>query len=554
MAPLYGLAIAFLPWLHTRFSILAGALGLLLTLRVWQDNRSLARVAALAAVPLASLALWLWFFYVLYGTPNPAAPYGGYTQSSLSNAWRGISGLLIDQQFGLLPNAPVYFVALGGIAALWRVRRRILLELAFVVVPYVMAAASYYMWWGGTSAPARFLVPVLLPAGLAVAVTWHRSQVRGRAAILVLLAGSIAITAILAIPDRGALAYNTRDGYALWLEWIAPIVRLPLAVPSLFRFGGPLTIAWAQAAAWALGAAVGWAILRKAPTAASVIPGVVALVIMVGSTLAWALVGADAIDEGSGLWRVARAAASPGAVGVRLPSFRVADAAAIVSQVPLIAPAPRFTSQGPLFTARGVPPGQYVVQLPGTGTLGATIGGRAVPPFISGMSSAGGARSAMRLDLPFGAAALRIDSLTDPVAPAGTAALIPIHLTRAAVPLARAAVPFGRGTLWLLDDDAWAEAGGLWTRGTRAVTIAVDVNGAVPLRVRTGPVAATVDISAGTWRAALALEPGETREVDVPVSAPRTPVAIAADRAFRPLDYDERNSDARLLGVWVEIR
>jgi hypothetical protein len=551
---LYSLPIAILPWLHTRFSILAGVLGVLLLLRIWQSTRSIARVAAFVAVPVASLVLWLSFFYVLYGTPNPAAPYGGYTQSGLSNVWRGISGLLIDQQFGLLPNAPVYVAALLGLACLWRARRRFVIELAVAVMPYTVAAASYHMWWGGRSTPARFIVPVLLPFGVAIAAAWQRAGTAARAAIAALLASSIGITAILASVDGGGLAYNTRDGYALWLEWVAPVVRLPLAVPSLFRFGGALATAWAQAGAWALALAAGWILLRKRSSVPA--PAVAGLVIALGGTAGWMVAGIDAVDEGSGLWRVARAGARPGAVAVALPSLRAAGAASMLRDVALPAPEPRVEARGPLFAARDVPAGTYDIRLPahaGTGSLGVTVG--RVPPFASvALTGVRDTNAVMRLDLPFGAASLRIDSLADRVAPPGTAALVPRRLARAPAPIARAAMAFDRGTMWVLDDGGWAEPGGVWTRGTEPVTIAVDVNGPVPLKLRGGAVETTVCLQAGSWRGEITLQPGEAHDVDVPVGMPRTPIAIAADRAFRPHDHDPSSTDMRELGTWVEVR
>jgi hypothetical protein len=550
----YGTALALLPWLHTRFSILAGVLGVLLMLRLWQDTRSMARVAAFAAIPVASLALWLSYFYALYGTPNPAAPYGGYTQSSLSNAARGISGLLIDQQFGLLPNAPVYLVAVIGIAWLWRAHRRFAIELALIVIPYAVAAASYHMWWGGRSTPARFIVPVLLPFGVAIGVAWQRAGRGVRAMILVLLASSLGITAILAVVDGGALAYNVRDGYALWLEWIAPVVRLPLALPSLFRSGGALATAWAQAAAWVLAIAGGGIVLRRSATVA--VPSVTALAIGLGSTAGWMLAGIDAVDAGSGLWRVARAAARPGAVGVTLPSIRAAGAAALLRDTARPAQAPRLDGPLSLFAARDVPAGIYDIRLPtrtGDGSVGVTVG--RVPPFATvAVSAVGGTNTIMRHDLPFGAASLRMDSLAHRVVPSGSAMLVPIRLARARVPMARAAVRFDRGTMWVLDKGGWAEGGGVWTRGTAPVTIAADVNGPVPLRLRSGAVPTTVSVNAESWRGEVALGPRDARDIDVPVGVPRTPIRIAADRPFRPHDYDASSNDMRELGVWVELR
>jgi hypothetical protein len=139
----HGAALALLPWLHTRYAVLAGTLGALILFRLWQNagpapvdgmRTRVRRCLPFLVIPALSAAGWLWFFYAIYGEFNPAAPYAGNTQTSLSRAPRGVSGLLLDQQFGLLPNAPVYLVAFSGIAALWRAHRRLASELLLVAV------------------------------------------------------------------------------------------------------------------------------------------------------------------------------------------------------------------------------------------------------------------------------------------------------------------------------------------------------------------------------------------------------------------------------------
>ena len=113
----HGAALALLPWLHTRYALLAVVLGVALVCEARDEPRSADIVAAcVRLVPVVSAACWFLSFYLIYGTFNPAAPYGGYTQSRLANVSRGLTGLLIDQQFGVLPNAPIY---LAGLAGLW---------------------------------------------------------------------------------------------------------------------------------------------------------------------------------------------------------------------------------------------------------------------------------------------------------------------------------------------------------------------------------------------------------------------------------------------------
>src|SRR5438067_1728561 len=122
-------ALAILPWLHTRFAVLAVVLGVLIAARNVAATDIVRRAAALFVIPALSAVAWFWFFYEIYGTPNPAAPYGHYTQSSVGNLARGIPGLLFDRQFGLMPNAPVYICAVLGLVAMSRRLPRLTIEL-----------------------------------------------------------------------------------------------------------------------------------------------------------------------------------------------------------------------------------------------------------------------------------------------------------------------------------------------------------------------------------------------------------------------------------------
>ena len=175
-----GICLAALPWLHTKFVVLLAALTAFLLLRLRHRLRS---AAALLLPIVVSSAAWFGFFYVVYGTPDPTAPYGASADLSVrfANLPRSLLGLLLDQKFGLLVYSPVYFVAGAGAWFLLRDRGRLGLTLALLVTTLLFVASTgrYYMWWGGTKAPARFLVPALpLVAPMIAAAV---SRVRGRA-------------------------------------------------------------------------------------------------------------------------------------------------------------------------------------------------------------------------------------------------------------------------------------------------------------------------------------------------------------------------------------
>ena len=153
-----------LPWLNSRFVFLAATAALVIARR--QDrSRVMSRLAAFAVVPVASAIAFFLFFQVIYGTPNPSVVYGNVPSMSLSTETlaRGVPGLLFDQQFGIIPNAPVFLCAFAGLLVmLWQGPRRLAVELLFIAVPYLLIAASFTSWWGGTTAPARYFVPVAL--------------------------------------------------------------------------------------------------------------------------------------------------------------------------------------------------------------------------------------------------------------------------------------------------------------------------------------------------------------------------------------------------------
>ena len=194
------------------------------------------RIAALLSIPLLSAAAWFAFFYTIYGSPDPRAPYGGTTQSDIAHLGHGIVGLLFDQQFGVLPAAPVLLCALAGLFVLMLRSPRLAAALLLLVAPYGLVVGTYQMWWGGNSSPGRFIIPILLPMAIPAGV-WFQTR-RGQTARLLglgALAVSLLTTITLAGVDRGILLYNFRDGSSRLLTWLSPLVNVSSGFPSVFQ-------------------------------------------------------------------------------------------------------------------------------------------------------------------------------------------------------------------------------------------------------------------------------------------------------------------------------
>lgn len=235
-------ALGALPWMHTRFAVLAAGLGLLVA---WQlmttgpAGERARRLVTFAAVPAIVAIAWFAYFVTIYGTLNPAAPYGdtsGPDGTHLGYAPGGLVGLFLDEQFGLFIYAPVLAVALVALVRAGSTRLgRVAALTALTGGIYLIASATYWMWWAGVPAtPARLATATLPIFAVPLALAWARCRAEMRPALVMTLAITIALSVLVIGVDRGGLAWNVRDAEARWLEWLGPVVNLPRGWPSFF--------------------------------------------------------------------------------------------------------------------------------------------------------------------------------------------------------------------------------------------------------------------------------------------------------------------------------
>ena len=163
------------------------------------------------------------------GATSPARRRSSGLPVSWRNATRGLPGLLIDRENGLLVWAPIYLAAL---VAWWHTRARTWPLIVPVMLLYPLSAANE-MWWGGFAPAARFLVPLvpLLAVPLASALA-HRVFAR---AVLALCVPQLVISAIGW--QRPRSLWPRGDGHNRVLEAL-PGIGQPLndMLPS-FRVG-----------------------------------------------------------------------------------------------------------------------------------------------------------------------------------------------------------------------------------------------------------------------------------------------------------------------------
>ncbi len=239
--------IATLPWLHPRFLPLALLLALAVSARV---RFSWSRAAGAFAPLLGSLGLLLWHFQTLFGSASLSAAYGPGFAADVS--WRripwGALALIFDRQFGLLLFSPVLLFGLAGASILWRRNRPLTLLAMAVLGVQIAVGGAFSMWWGGASAPARFLIAAVPALLIVCGAAWSGSEARsGRRLLLGAASGFGSGLLFVACLAPRAL-HNRSDGESGLLRLLAPALDLDRFFPGLISGAGVgLALCWGLA-------------------------------------------------------------------------------------------------------------------------------------------------------------------------------------------------------------------------------------------------------------------------------------------------------------------
>jgi hypothetical protein len=498
---------------------------------------------------------WLAFFYLIWGSPSPAAPYGADTSTSASYILRGLVGLLVDQQFGVLTTAPIYLLAIAGGIVMLRKQSRLTIELAAIVILYAIAVASYAMWWAGAAAPARFIVSILPLAALPIAMMWTRS----RAVVLLFLLGSILLIAPRAFVDEGRFIYNNRSGVDATLAWFTSSVDLPSALPSVHRTGG--STAMRDAAIWLAGlgmaAAVSTLAARRWRRGAqyALTAGVFAIAVMTCARVAWAFDAGSILDvDRSKVGMLERLRPEWQTTIIDGGTWGRQSRDELMRRLTITT---AMTSAKPLGR---IPAGDYELTAvsPGAPDHLAFVVGRNDAPIESPTLAE---LRPFHLHVPVALRSLNLRMEGGAAGGETELALRPVGLivpptTRAAIHAAR----FGEARAFFFDEWAYPERDGFWTRANGTALVVIDsrsqtATAGLPISVTGGAVPTTVTLSLGPWEESLALAAGEKQDVNLPPAlAGSWPLRIRSGPGFRPSERDPANRDVRALAAWIAIR
>jgi len=582
---LHGLALALLPWMHTRFAVLAGTLGGLILVRIARVSNPLGKAVAFLAAPAVSALAWLFFFTILYGTPDPSAPYGRDTQNSLAYFPNGLGGLLFDQGFGLFATAPVLLVAVAGFTR----ARRLAAEWLVVAVPYLLAVATFAMWWAGMSGPARFLVPLILPLAVPLACAWASARsLAPRALMIAALVVSAWVSALMAGGDGGRLAYHTRNEAgptaAPFLERASHVVDLPAALPAFVPQpvqpdpGGLVSRAravrsgFAVTLIWALCLSAAAVLVRRTlrtpqaqtagiELAVTITTFAFSAALMIAASIVWRVYDSEPeVKAAAAQMNVLRrlAAAPQAAVGL-VPPRRLTetDAWSMRVDVPIRRARGGVRTNAPLAAFPAVPAGSYLVSARrhggGDGWLMLGVGN---DQFAIVTLPIARFDEGVRIDLPIDVRALLVRADEGARAQLDAIDLRPVSRAgpRLSSDAAKRAVRYDAAVVFFLDDRAFPEPSGFWVAGERTTRVAVRPDGGRPaaLSLRNGAVENTVVLESGAWRENVTMPAGEERRIDVPLNqAGAALLTIRSTAGFRPSEVNSESRDTRFLGVFV---
>jgi hypothetical protein len=571
-----GAALAWLPWLHIKFVVILAALLFLLLIRL----RARMKDAVALLLPVtASLIGWFAFFAIIYGTPDPQAPYGGSVAQYVrfANVPRGLLGFLFDQKFGLLVYAPAYALAAVGIWPLARTQagRWVAAALACAAGPYLLASGRYYMWWGGASAPARFVVPVLplLAAPISAGLSAFRGAVARAAAGLWIVSGTLVAAAGVTQPNQ-LLLFSEPHGVARTIDVmqgsapltaVLPIFTEPDWTPALARL-----LPWLAAAGTALCVAALVARLVSRPSTFWVAVLEAVTFVLVGLWLSGPIAHAaqsEAVARGRldllDAYDPNRLRGFDYRAWTSLPPPALLQAAALTIQRESEGTgAATGLFAGPL----PLPPGRYEVGVTfaddtpydGSLVLSHTRGNavaRVPGPFVTDVP--------IPLDIPVQATWLLSFSSQAASNAWRRATLEPVSIVprslRPVVGAAAVEALAGRwpGLLAYANDETYPENGVFWTRATSRGDVVVFPAGAtaIALILHVGPIRGRVRLRAAGRDLDTDMEPNDTRRVVIAVPSGRefVPVSVQAPGAFRPAEVEPGSTDTRLLGCQVRV-
>jgi hypothetical protein len=554
-----GVALAILPWLHIRLSSAAGLLGLVILLAMLRRTRDL--ILPFLAAPAISFVLWIASTWVMFGTMDPTAIFRQKAGGSLAAMPTGTLGLLFDAEYGLLVYAPIMAIATLGILAMFR--RSALVGFASTVLTVTtLGIGGAWIWWGGDSAPARFLAPVLPLLCLMLAAWWTTAPVGARAFAGATIVAGACLTIAMAIADSGRYIVNFPDGQGTAFDWLSPNVDLTLALPSLFRTGAVPGTEALIALSWTLVGAMAFAATLLTTRRRTIgggttwlIASIAVLVWMTsGAVAGWGWHGVVPWTPDRGQLRLLHAAPSPtlalGLVGPS-PQFVSRDTALSASKIAM-----PLMDTSTVLHVPFVPAGRYAIEVASTTAAPTPILtlelGRNAWPFLEWSPQPGAGAVTFSLATAMYLVRVVADQAVKTSLPAVRLQPMSVVASASSADVALRATRYGTLVVYSLDSYSYPEPDGFWMAADRTGRVLVTDADARPIShlmtFEAGDAAAVVHVTRAAFSTMVTLAPHARERLVIADADQAAPVQFTVSGGSTlPA------GDGRRLGVFVRV-
>jgi hypothetical protein len=179
--------------------------------RTWSSKR-IAGILATYVLPHAAFYLWTIRTWGNLGGPQllGAMPF------TIAGSLRGVTGLLLDRQSGLVSYAPIYLL----LVAWWFLASSRTRWLILPVLSLLLPMSAFEVWWAGFAPAARYLVPVVPFCAVAAAESLQFAVLRRTFAALLV----VELPAILYAWQHPRVLWPDGEGNPL-LARLGPIGR-----------------------------------------------------------------------------------------------------------------------------------------------------------------------------------------------------------------------------------------------------------------------------------------------------------------------------------------
>ena len=212
---LSAILIGLLPWIHFRFLTVS-----IFFLLFW-FSRQFKKITKQFFLPLILIFVYFLSIFLIYGSfdfnktfMNSGSAYSGNIISNIIN-------LLIDRQYGLIPNNPIFLLVLPGFYFLFRSNKKKALLIIALIFFEIMPFINSNDWHGGFAPPGRYLtavVPIIIPL-IVLSITKSRYFLTKTIFLLGFMWGYfVYIINLLQSPNYG---YLYKDGFTPYLNKIS---------------------------------------------------------------------------------------------------------------------------------------------------------------------------------------------------------------------------------------------------------------------------------------------------------------------------------------------